>query len=191
MEELRLQQISGEALPMAKGNGQDAKGYKIPAHERHLVHARIWVPSFNPQTGEDQAARTVQTYDPKDFERMKNEQAFAGMKVEILHDGGDAEVEGVDPEDALTPQVVSQPGAGLDLTRDYSKESAASLKEVYKQFFPTEQNVPTKKEDLLEASTSRVGFLKDEAQRQELESIEQNRLAAAGVDGNKSTEGAK
>lgn len=184
MEELRLQQISGEALPVAKGNGPDAKGAKIPAHERHLVHARIWVPSFNPQTGEDLAAKTVQTYEPADFERMKKEQAFAGMKVEIIHDGGDAEVEGVEPKDSLTPQVVSQPGAGLDLTKDYSKATKAELEAAWKEFYPTEQNVPTTKEALLEGITARVGFLNDEKRRQELEKTERNRLAAAGLPAN-------
>jgi hypothetical protein len=175
---LQLQQQSGDELESVTGNG--GQGEKIPKTEAHLVHARIWVPDFNPQTGEDRAIRRVQSFDKKDYEKMKNEQAFAGYKVEILHDGGEP-VEGAEVTDYLTPQIVSQPGAGIDLTKDYSKANDKELQEAYKSFYPDEKNPPKKKGDILEAIQSRVGFIKDEQHRQELEQQEQNRKAAAGV----------
>lgn len=177
MQDLKDQQNAETALPTVNGKGE-VKGHKILAHEKHLVHAKITVPQFNPNTGEDESQSHIQKFDVKEFERMKREQAFAGRKVVILHDGGEPDVEGAEATDSLKPQIVSQPGAGLDLTKDYSKATASELKEAYKQFFPGDEAPPTTKAELLEAIQSRVAFL-DAEQREKYQQIEENRLNAA------------
>lgn len=177
LSDLQQQQASGEEQPTVSGNGEE-KGYKIPAYEKHLVHAKITIPQFDPATGEDQSTSVVQKFNVQEFKNMTKTQAFAGRKVSVLHNGGDADVESVGAKDFLRPQVVSGPGAGLDLTKDYSKESAASLKKTYKEVFPgvAEADIPTTKDKLLAELQDMVAYLQDEQKREEMEQIEKDRI---------------
>jgi len=178
-------------LPAAGGNKN--KKYKILKHEAHLVHAKISIPQFDPNTGEDQSQTQVQKFYPQEFAKMQKEQAFAGKKVEILHDGGDAsdlDIEDQTGSEFLTPQIVSQPGAGLDLTKDYSQLTAAELKKVWGEFYPDANTnpAPATKKELLGGIQDRIAFLQDEKQRQDLQAQELNKLRAAKAAGQELTE---
>lgn len=150
------------------------------------MHARISIPQFDPVTGEDQSQAQVQKFYPNEFAKMVKEQAFTGRKVEILHDGGEAlDVEDQTGTEGLTPQIVSQPGAGLDLTKDYSTLTAAELKKVWADFYPdsAESPAPATKKDLLAGIQDRITFLQDEKHREELAQQEINALKAAKAAG--------
>ena len=105
LEQLRLDQIDG-TVKMAKTK----KGYSFPAHEAHLVHAEIHRPDFDPQTGEDKGSKFVQKFYPNEFKRMQGEQAFAGLKVTVVHSPD--KMEDVEPFDHLKPQMIGGKEAG-------------------------------------------------------------------------------
>jgi hypothetical protein len=177
---LKAAQTGDVQVPQVTASGEE-KGYKIAKHEAHLVHARIITPQFNAVTGADESSKLLQKFGALEFNKMKGEQAFAGNKVVILHDGSagtDEEVTGSEAADSLTPQIVSSPGAGIDLTKDYSTAKNAELKETYKKLFPDAERVPASNAELLSEITGRLTFLNDEKKREELEQIEQNRLNA-------------
>jgi hypothetical protein len=184
MQDLQIQQQYGEGLKTVKGKGKLKSGnaYTFPDVEKHLVHAEIFSGGFNPQTGEALSEPYVQKFEAREFERMTKEQAFAGMKVTILHGGSKDGVEEVDPADYLKPQIVSQPGAGLPLTlkaEDLNKLSIDELKAYHKDSHDPSVATPTTKKELVADLTERFAFLSDPANADAMKALEANRLKAA------------
>jgi hypothetical protein len=184
MAELQANQNAGNVATMKKNK---KSGHVINAHEKHLVHAKIQSGGFDPNTGEPSSKPFVQKFDPKEFVNMTKTQAFAGMKVEVLHNGGEDEVEDVEPTDYLKPQVVSQPGAGTPLTEatdDLGKLSVAKLTAKYKELYPesTHADIPADKKGLIAAIEERTLFISEE-KAQEMRDIEASRIEGARVEG--------
>lgn len=117
LEKLRLDQMDGNRKTF-----KNKKGFELPANEKHLVHVSQKVPRFDPQTGEDQATAVTQVYYPQEFDRMVKEQAFAGMKVEILHQPGNTDFVDIDENAHIKPQVMSGAAAGMPLEPEAQKE---------------------------------------------------------------------
>jgi hypothetical protein len=186
MRELQAQQIAEEAPKMVKGS-KDKKHF-FPAAEKHLVHVRLQTGGFNAETGQPNSTPRVQTFDAKEFVRMEKENAFAGMKVEILHDPT-GEAEPVEPTDYLQAQVVSQPGAGTPLTEtleDYQKKSVKELRAKFDELYPerkAESASMNDKKVLISEISDRLTFLAaesaSETEAEALKRQEQARIDAA------------
>jgi hypothetical protein len=184
MESLQVDQMAGDVKSVkVKGKRFDGSSYTIPSHEKHLVHAEIFNAGYNSQTGEPLGTSFVQTFYPAEFERMKKQQAFAGAKVAILHDGNADNVEDIEPTDYLTPQVVSSPGAGIPLTiskDDLKGMKVSELQGFWNELNPgSEESAPNNKGELIEGLTSRLAFLNDPGNAETMQAIENNRRKAA------------
>lgn len=83
LQALKLKQVGGEPIETVPGNKEPS--YEVPAHEQHLVHARIKTPQFNQTTGADEGAEIVQKFYPDEFKTIEKGRGFVGKKVTMLH----------------------------------------------------------------------------------------------------------
>lgn len=86
LRDLQYAQMNDEAETIKGNKNSD---FDIPAVEKHLIHANIELKSFNSATGEKTSVARLQSFYPKDFERMEKEGAFKGYSVEIVHQPSD------------------------------------------------------------------------------------------------------
>ncbi len=161
LADVQLSQIAGEEMNTASGSGD--KQYKFPPHEKHLIHAQIQSGGFNPSTGEPTGSKYVQKFDPKEFERMQREQAFAGLNVTVLHDPT-GEAEDSEALDYLAPMIVSQPFAGTILTEDLNQQDEKKLKKIAEEAFGKDEVKGLKKADIIAKIEEQIGFAEPEVQ---------------------------
>lgn len=161
-------------------SGNKDSDYKMPANEKHLVHARIWTPQFNPNTGQDESVKIVQKFYPDEFQRTITTNGFAGAKVVILH-SPDPETKGQEPEDVNKPKIVSQgSGAGVPLDEKLPTD-LKSLKAIFEITYPGEEIPKDASAESLEAKIKeKINYLNSDARIASLQVSEQNRLATAG-----------
>lgn len=88
MRQLQHDQHNGNVENDTKGS--EDPDYEFPGHEKHLVHAKIEIPQFDPHTGQPLGVPKIQKYSPKVFKQMKETNGFAGYKVTVLHDPKDS-----------------------------------------------------------------------------------------------------
>jgi hypothetical protein len=175
LQDLRLAQIAGD-VPRKKGNKN--KEYTFPAHDAHLVHAEISTPSFNQQTGADESAKQIQVFGAQEFDQMERQQAFAGLKVTILHNPKDGDAEDVEPQDQLIPKVVSTPGAGIRTDMPLEKQNVEQLTRVHNDLFPGRE-APKNKKELVANIQERLDFQADEERQKQLAAQSANQQGAA------------
>lgn len=173
MQSLHYKQIQGEQIEVVVA----PNGFALAKHEQHLIHAQLQVNGFNPISGEATSKPYVQKFDKKEFEQMQKAQAFAGMKVEVLHDGSLIETPVVATLTSAKTTAQGQTAAevvdakvksGEIVLDDLSKNTVEELKQVLKSLYPTELqgevHIPTKKAELIEAIEERKAFLDEENQ---------------------------
>lgn len=147
MQELQARQSQGDKGEMMAAN-KDGK-HQIRKDESHLIHVLQAHPGFDAVTGAKKDLGHVQTYYPKEFERMQQTSAFVGQEVTILHDPR-TEKEVKDAEkaaEATGTQLSGTPSA----TKPVSRMNKAELKEHYAKTFGEEAAEDFTVDDLRQA----------------------------------------
>jgi hypothetical protein len=182
LDELRLAQIDGNVKKV--DTNVSTNDYRIPEHEKHLVHAEVSIPQFNQTTGADESVKRVQTFTEREFKSTEETGGFSGMKVNILHDPRrNSGLQNIDPADALRAKVVSAGDGGLPLDESLDSKSDSDLKAIYNDLYKGDAIEGLDRPKLLIAIRERVAFLKEERVQATRES-EAGRAAATGAPSN-------
>jgi hypothetical protein len=131
--------------------------HEIKAIEKHLVHVKLENPSFNNVTGERQSKPFIQMFYPNEFDKMVNDNSFAGLTVEKIHDPR-RETNIGSVNDA---QTGFNTNAGTQTETPLSKMNKEQLQAKFAELYGEQAPEGTKAE-LLELIEEKIKFLADE-----------------------------
>jgi hypothetical protein len=114
-------------------------------------------------TGARLSAPRVQIFYPKEFQQMEKDNAFAGMKVTVLHDGGETV-----PEDQLdlnlTPQSGNISEVKSEPTKPLEDMSHEEIVKEYRRYYNEDPTPDMSDEEIKALIEERIDFIESEKQ---------------------------